>query len=128
MSTGFSHIESKGESAVLIGVITSQQTEELAKEYIEELAFLAETSGAETKRKFLQRVDRPNSKTYIGSGKIKEIKEYIDANEVDIAIFDDELSPSQLRNIERILEIKVLDRNNLSISAELKSKKTSSES
>ena len=113
MSTGFSHIESKAENAVLIGVITSQQTEEMANEYIEELAFLAETSGAETKRKFLQRVDRPNPKTYIGSGKIKEIKEYIDANEVDIAIFDDELSPSQLRNIEREFEIKVLDRNNL---------------
>lgn len=113
MSTGFSHIESKQEFAVLIGVITSNQTEEMAKEYIEELAFLAETSGAETKRKFLQRMDRPNSKTYIGSGKVKEIKEYIDANEVDIAIFDDELSPSQLRNIEREFQIKVLDRNNL---------------
>lgn len=113
MSTGFSHIESKAEFAVLIGVITSDQTEDMAKEYIEELAFLAETSGAETKRKFLQRIDRPNSKTYIGSGKIKEIKEYIDANGVDIAIFDDELSPSQLRNIEREFEIKVLDRNNL---------------
>lgn len=113
MSTGFSHIESKAEFAVLIGVITSDQTEEMAKEYIEELAFLAETSGATTKRKFLQRIDRPNSKTYIGSGKIKEIKAYIDSHEVDIAIFDDELSPSQLRNIEREFEIKVLDRNNL---------------
>lgn len=113
MSTGFSHIESKAEFAVLIGVITKDQTDELAKEYIDELEFLAETSGAETKRKFLQRVDRPNTKTYIGSGKIKEIKEYIDSHEVDIAIFDDELSPSQLRNIERAFEIKVLDRNNL---------------
>jgi GTP-binding protein HflX len=113
MSTGFSHIESKQEFAVLIGVITSQQTEEMAKEYIEELAFLAETSGAETKRKFLQRIDRPNPKTYVGSGKIKEIKSYIDDNGIDIAIFDDELSPSQLRNIEREFEIKVLDRNNL---------------
>lgn len=113
MSTGFSHIESKQEVAVLVGVITAQQTEEMAKEYLEELAFLAETSGAETKRKFLQRIDRPNPKTYVGSGKIDEIKEYIDANGVDIAIFDDELSPSQLRNIERELQIKVLDRNNL---------------
>ncbi len=113
MSTGFSHIESKQEFAVLIGVITSQQTEDMAKEYIEELAFLAETSGAETKRKFLQRIDKPNPKTYVGSGKIKEIKEYIDNNGIDIAIFDDELSPSQLRNIEREFEIKVLDRNNL---------------
>ncbi len=113
MSTGFSHIESKQEFAVLVGVITSQQTEDMAKEYIEELAFLAETSGAETKRKFLQRIDKPNPKTYVGSGKIKEIKEYIDNNGIDIAIFDDELSPSQLRNIEREFEIKVLDRNNL---------------
>jgi GTP-binding protein HflX len=113
MSTGFAPIESKQEFAVLIGVITSNQTEELAMEYIEELAFLAETSGAETKKKFLQRIDRPNPKTYIGSGKIKEIKEFIDENGVDIAIFDDELSPSQLRNIEREFEIKVLDRNNL---------------
>jgi GTP-binding protein HflX len=113
MSTGFSHIESKLEKAVLVGVITSRQTEEMANEYLEELAFLAATAGAETKRKFLQRVDKPNPKTYVGSGKIIEIKAYIDQNEVDIAIFDDELSPSQLRNIERELEIKVLDRSNL---------------
>ncbi|MFT5820164.1 MAG: GTP-binding protein HflX [Crocinitomix sp.] len=113
MSTGFSHIKSKQEFAVLIGVITSKQTEEMANEYLEELAFLAETSGAETKRKFLQRVDKPNPKTYVGSGKIKEIKEYIDKNGIDIAIFDDELSPSQFRNIEKEFEIKVLDRNNL---------------
>lgn len=113
MSEGFSHIESKLEFAVLVGVITSQQTEELANEYLDELAFLAETAGAETKRKFLQRIDKPNPKTYVGSGKIIEIKEYIDQNGIDIAIFDDELSPSQLRNIERELEIKVLDRNNL---------------
>ncbi|WP_035842767.1 GTPase HflX [Crocinitomix catalasitica] len=113
MSTGFAPIESAQEFAVLIGVITSRQTEELANEYLDELEFLAETSGAETKKKFLQKIDRPNPKTYIGSGKIKEIKEYIDANGVDIAIFDDELSPSQLRNIEKEFEIKVLDRNNL---------------
>ena len=113
MSEGFSHIESKGEFAVLVGVITPQQTEEMANEYLDELAFLAETAGAETKRKFLQRVDRPNPKTYVGSGKIEEIKQYIDQNGIDLAIFDDELSPSQLRNIERELEIKVFDRNNL---------------
>ncbi len=113
MSTGFSQIESKAENAVLIGVISEDQTEEQAKEYIEELEFLAMTSGADTKRKFLQRISRPNPKTYIGSGKVKEIKDYIDRNDVDIAIFDDELSPSQLRNLEREFEIKVLDRNNL---------------
>jgi len=96
MSTGFSHIESKQEFAVLIGVITSQQTEEMAKEYIEELAFLAETSGAETKRKFSQRMVRPTSKTYIGSSKIKEIEELIAATEFDSPIFDDELYYSSM--------------------------------
>lgn len=113
MSTGFSQIESKAENAVLIGVISDDQTEEQAKEYIEELEFLAHTSGAETKRKFIQRISSPNSKTYIGSGKVREIRDYINQNEVDVAIFDDELSPSQLRNLEREFEIKVLDRNNL---------------
>ncbi|MBN4072878.1 GTPase HflX [Crocinitomix catalasitica] len=113
MGDGYNYTEVIPEDVVLIGVITKDQTEEMSKEYIQELAFLAETSGAITKRKFLQRIDVPNPKTYIGSGKIQEIKEYIDANEIDIAIFDDELSPSQLRNIERVLKIKILDRNNL---------------
>lgn len=101
------------ERAVLVGVITKDQTEEMAMEYIDELEFLAETSGAVTIKKFLQRVDIPNSKTYIGSGKIDEIKAYIDEHNIDVAIFDDELSPSQLRNIERAFGIKILDRNNL---------------
>lgn len=114
MSKGFDQqIASKQEYAILVGVITSRQTEEETNEYLEELAFLAETSGAETKKTFLQRIDKPNPKTYIGTGKIQEIKAYIDANGIDIAIFDDELSPSQLRNIERELQILVLDRNNL---------------
>ena len=113
MGDGYIYTEVIPEDAVLIGVITADQTEEMAKEYIDELAFLAETSGAITKKKFLQRIDVPNAKTYIGSGKIAEIKDYIDNNEIDLAIFDDELTPSQLRNVERILKIKVLDRNNL---------------
>lgn len=108
-----STIKKKVETAVLIGVITSEQTEEMTKEYIDELEFLAHTAGAITKRKFLQRVDKPHNKTYIGKGKLEEVKQYIDDNEIDIAIFDDELSPSQLRNIETALEIKILDRNNL---------------
>ncbi len=103
----------KVETAVLIGVITLDQTEEMTKEFIDELEFLAHTAGAVTKRKFLQKINTPNNKTYIGKGKLEEVKAYIDENEIDIAIFDDELSPSQLRNIERILEIKILDRNNL---------------
>ena len=101
------------ETCILVGVITSDQTEEMTKEYIDELAFLAETAGVITKKKFLQRIDRPNPKTYIGSGKMEEIKTYIKEEKIDTAIFDDELSPSQLRNIERELEIKILDRNNL---------------
>ena len=106
-------IKNKVETAVLIGVITNDQTEEMTKEYIDELEFLAHTAGAISKRKFLQRLDKPHNKTYIGKGKLEEVKQYVDDNEIDIAIFDDELSPSQLRNIEKILEIKILDRNNL---------------
>lgn len=105
--------EKISETCVLVGVITSDQTEEMTKEYIDELAFLAETAGVITRQKFLQRIDRPNPKTYIGSGKMQEIKKYIQEEKIDVAIFDDELSPSQLRNIERELEIKILDRNNL---------------
>jgi len=101
------------ETAILIGVITSDQTEDMTKEYIDELAFLAETAGVITKKKFLQRIDKPHPKTYIGSGKIEEIKKYIDEEKIEIAIFDDELSPSQLRNIEKEFAIKILDRNNL---------------
>lgn len=101
------------ENVVLVGVITSDQTEEMAREHLDELEFLAETAGAVTQRKFTQKVDRPDSKTYVGSGKIEEIRLYCVQNNIDTVIFDDELSPSQLRNIERILERKILDRNNL---------------
>lgn len=103
----------QAETAILVGVITSNQTEEMTKEYIDELEFLTETSGAVTKKKFLQRVDKPHPKTYIRKGKIEEIRQYVEANDIDVAIFDDELTPSQLRNIEEILQIKILDRNNL---------------
>lgn len=105
--------EIQGEKAVLIGVISQNITEEIAEEYLDELAFLAETAGAVTHKRFLQKLPMPNPKTFLGSGKMDEVKKYIDENEVDIVIFDDDLSPSQLRNIERILEIKILDRSNL---------------
>ena len=101
------------EDVVLIGVITENQTEELAKEYLDELEFLAETAGANTRKKFTQRINKPNPKTYLGSGKIEEVRQYCVDHKIDCAIFDDELSPSQLRNVERILGIKILDRNNL---------------
>ena len=103
----------KQETAVLVGVITQQQDESKAKEYLDELDFLALTAGAITKKRFTQKVERPNPKTFIGSGKIQEIKAFVNTHNIDIVIFDDELSPSQLRNIERIMEIKILDRTNL---------------
>ncbi|MCT4581985.1 MAG: GTPase HflX [Flavobacteriales bacterium] len=101
------------EKAVLVGLIQRDQTTEQVYEYLDELAFLAETAGAETVRNFVQRMDIPNKKTFIGKGKLEEIVDFIQSNKVDIVIFDDELSPSQLRNIEKILECKTIDRSNL---------------
>ena len=101
------------ESAVLVGVITQDQTEEMAKEYLEELAFLAETAGAEQRAVFTQRLDVPNPKTFIGTGKLQDVREFVKSEEIDLVIFDDELSPSQLRNIERELNCRILDRTNL---------------
>jgi GTPase len=101
------------ERAILIGVINKDQPEEKVQEYLAELEFLTETAGAITVRKFMQRVDIANPRTYIGSGKLEEIKEYVGLHEIDLVIFDDELSPSQLRNIENELECRILDRTNL---------------
>jgi GTP-binding protein HflX len=101
------------ETAILVGVITKNQTEEMAREYLEELAFLADTAGAEQRAVFTQRLDVPNPKTFIGTGKLLEVKEYVREEEIDMVIFDDELSPSQLRNIERELNVRILDRTNL---------------
>lgn len=101
------------EKVILVGVITQQQNEEKANEYLDELAFLALTAGGKVVKQFLQKVAIPNTKTYIGSGKLEEIQDYITANLIDTVIFDDELSPSQARNIEKILECKILDRTNL---------------
>lgn len=103
----------KSETAVLIGLIHRDQNENQLHEFMDELAFLAETAGAATVKRFVQRLDHPDSKTFIGSGKLNEIKGFIKANETDLAIFDDELSGSQIRNIEKVLECRVLDRNNL---------------
>ena len=101
------------EKVVLVGLITPKQDETKVAEYLDELAFLAETAGAVTCRKFTQRLDYPQAKTYIGSGKIDEIKAYIDEQEIGAVIFDDELTPSQLRNLEKGLECKIIDRTNL---------------
>lgn len=101
------------EKAILVGLITPQQSEKQLEEYLDELAFLAETAGAVTVKKFTQKVEHPNSKYFVGKGKIEEIKAYVDEHKISLIIFDDELSPSQLRNIERFLEKKILDRSNL---------------
>lgn len=101
------------EKAVLVGIIHSGQDAMQVKEYLEELAFLVETAGAEPVKTFTQKIDAPNSKTFVGTGKLEEINQYIKIHEVQIVIFDDELTPTQLRNIERELEIRVLDRTNL---------------
>ncbi len=106
-------VDAVEETCVLVGVISSDITEAQAIEYIDELEFLALTAGAVAKRKFLQKMQLPDSRTYVGSGKLEEIREYVVEHKIDLAIFDDELSPSQLRNIERTLNIKILDRNNL---------------
>jgi len=101
------------EKAVLIGVINNNQDIRLVNDYLEELAFLIETAGAIPLKKFIQRLDSPNARTYIGSGKLEEIHQYSIQEKIDVAIFDDELSPSQMRNIEKELGIRVLDRTNL---------------
>lgn len=103
----------EGEKAVLVGVIIQTQTEEEAIDHIDELEFLASTAGAVTHKKFLQKLQMVNSKTFLGTGKIEEIRRYVVENEIDMVIFDDELSPAQLRNIERLMQVKILDRSNL---------------
>lgn len=101
------------EKAVLVGLISNSQDEKQAKEYLDELEFLADTAGAIVLKKFTQKLEVPNTATFVGSGKLDEIGTYIKMVEADTVIFDDELTPTQLRNIERILECKVLDRTNL---------------
>ena len=113
MGQGHVLVDAVEERCVLVGVVTSDITEAQAEEYIDELEFLAVTAGAITQKKFFQKLPIPNPKTYVGKGKLEEIRVYVHENDIDIVIFDDELSPSQLRNIERVLELKILDRNNL---------------
>lgn len=103
----------ENEKAVLVGLITSTQNEAKANEYLDELAFLAETAGAEPVKNFLQRLEQPNPVTFVGAGKLEEIKQYIQENEIGMVIFDDDLSPKQLKNIERELQVKILDRTTL---------------
>ncbi|MFD1771762.1 GTPase HflX [Sphingobacterium suaedae] len=114
----------KPETAVLVSVITPDTTEAKAQEYLEELAFLVETAGGITHAVFTQKLAYPDRATFIGSGKLEEIKAYIVAEGIDMVVFDDELSPSQLRNIEREFQIKVLDRSNLILDIFAKHAKT----
>ncbi len=100
----------KQETAVLVALITPNQTAEQANEYLEELAFLAETSGAETVKAFTQKLEKPDIRTFVGKGKLEEIKAFVITEGIDMVIFDDELTPSQVRNLERELEVKILDR------------------
>ncbi len=113
MGDKFVVYEDKQETAVLIAVCTQQQNRERTEEYLDELAFLIETAGGVPMARFIQPLDHPNSVTYLGSGKLEEVRQYIKAENITMAVFDDELSPTQLRNIEKELECKILDRTNL---------------
>ncbi len=102
------------ETCILVGLATQNQTREQLTEYLEELAFLVRTADAVTKKTFIQSLTKPDAKTFIGSGKLQEIKEYVQAERIDMIVFDDELSGSQLRNIEKEIEnVKIMDRPNL---------------
>ena len=101
------------EKVVLIGIINQLQTEEKSKEYLDELEFLTYTAGGEVLKRFTQKLDVPNPKTFIGTGKMEEVQQYVEENEVGTVIFDDELTPAQQKNIERILKAKILDRTGL---------------
>ena len=114
----FIQSEAKAETAILVALITKNQDERKTAEYLDELEFLAETAGAVAVKRFTQRLDGPSSVTYLGKGKLEEIRRYIEAEEeaereVGMVIFDDELSAKQLRNIERELKVKILDRTSL---------------
>ncbi|MEJ8801203.1 GTPase HflX [Pontibacter sp. H249] len=99
------------ETAVLVAVPSYRQTDEQTQEYLDELAFLTETAGAQTVKRFVQKLDKPDRATFVGSGKLEEIKAFVKEHNTDMVIFDDDLSPSQVRNIERELQVKIVDRS-----------------
>ena len=103
----------KEERAVLVGVVQKEQTEQAVHEYLDELAFLAETAGAVAVKKFIQKLPHPDSRTYVGKGKLEEIKRYVEGRDINIVIFDDELSGSQIMNIEKEVNVKTIDRSDL---------------
>jgi len=116
--------EFNAERVVLVGVINHEQNENKVEEYLDELAFLAKTAGAEPVKKFTQQLNKPDPKTFIGSGKLNEIREFNRDNKVDTVIFDEELTPSQLRNVEKLMKTKVMDRTNLILDIFAKRAKT----
>ena len=101
------------ERTVLVGLATRNQNEAKTEEYLDELAFLADTAGAQTVERFVQKLDYPNPRTYVGTGKLDEIRQYVEDNEIGLVIFDDELSSKQVANIEKELKVKILDRTSL---------------
>jgi len=107
------NIIQKEEKAILVGLVYKDQTEMQVKEYLDELAFLAETAGAVAVKRFIQKLPHPDSRTFLGKGKLEEIKNYIADKDIRIAIFDDELSGAQINNIEKILDVKTIDRSDL---------------
>ena len=106
-------IEITSEKVVLIGIISQYQDEVQSKEYLDELEFLTFTAGGVVVNRFVQKMEKPHPKTFLGTGKLEEVKAYVDSHDIGTAIFDDELSPAQTRNIEKILDCKILDRTNL---------------
>lgn len=106
-------IQQVEEKAVLVGLVHKDQTEAQVKEYLEELAFLAETAGATAVKRFMQKLAHPDSRTFVGKGKLEQIREYIQGKDINLVIFDDELSGSQIQNIEKVLEVKTIDRSDL---------------
>jgi len=106
-------IKKKIENAVLVGLVTQNQTLELIEEYLDELEFLAETAGAVTKKRYIQKMHRPESRTYVGKGKLEEITDYVETNDIDLVIFDDDLTGKQTNILEETLKVKILDRSSL---------------
>ena len=108
---GYLTYETEAETAVMVALINKEQPEEKVVEYLDELAFLAKTLGLDVVKSFTQRLDKPDVRSFVGSGKLEEIQTYIKAEDIKVIIFDDDLSPSQLRNLERDLKVKIYDRS-----------------
>ena len=111
--TQFIETSKKAEKVITVGVIFNRKEEDLVNEYLDELDFLVDTAGGKVLKRFIQKLDKPDPGTYLGKGKLEEISNYVKQNEIDLVVFDDELSPSQHRNIERSMKCRIIDRSNL---------------